>query len=187
MEKLLFSGDDYTHRSLSVSLCVAVTLTQTYAALGSVLPHTKPLAVTRWTYWTSHRGDDMKSALMHFVASTFNFSKIKGAGGSNMAPVLHAGPTLSISGIFPTWSCVAWQPHSKHDGIPWGPGVSQCVTPASPAFHYKPHTQTHTHSRMYSVHIHISPELKEKQALKSHSVTDTSEQSQKTKINTYCT
>lgn len=60
-----------------------------------------------------------------------------------MAPVLHDGLALSVSGFFPKWSCVAWKPHSKHGGIPRGPGVSQCVTPASPAFHYKTHTLTY--------------------------------------------
>lgn len=35
-----------------------------------------------------------------------------------MASMRHAGMAVSISGLFPTWPCVAWQPHSKHGGIP---------------------------------------------------------------------
>lgn len=120
-----------------INICCSLLRLSTYKAVV-----TNGFGVTRRTYWISRRGNDTKCAVTHFVANTFNFSKKK-RGGSNMASELHAGPTLSISGFFPTWSCVAWQPHSKHDGIPWGPGVSQCVTPASPAFHYKTHTHTH--------------------------------------------
>lgn len=67
-----------------------------------------------------------------------------------MVPMLHTGPTLPISGFFPAASCIAWKPHSKHGGIPRGPGVSQCVTLASPAFHYK----THTRINIYNTYTH---------------------------------
>lgn len=59
MKELPFSGDEATH--LSASLCVAVTLTQTYAAVGSEAVDTNRIGrYARRTYWTSRSGNDMK-------------------------------------------------------------------------------------------------------------------------------
>ena len=157
MEKLLFSGDDYTHRSLSVSVCRCHSHTDICCSWLTASEHARRSwhtsrfgPVTRWTYWTS-RPTDMKSALTHFIASTSNFSKREdkqhGARAARWpysflsvaffqhGPVLPGNHTVNTAGFLEVLECHSVS-HQRH----------QLSTTK--------HTHTHSHIYKY-IYIYI--------------------------------